>query len=377
MTEGNIQLKKRKKELIKINNINDFNDALKREGYNINVFDEEKRKKEVKTTFQLNDNVVDKLFECINDTEVTYRAKNISGFIDYIEQIISFENEHKKLWEEISKIERLNIDRLEYEREISFQENIEDIIKEIEQIKGDISSRINEDEKVKLDNLEKELDKDNIFSNDIELLKKMICINNENVKEKYDDNTKIRTLSIEIPKKIKYQYIKPHKGSIEYHQHLNSNIPRMKRLIKNMNKYMEVDGEEKATFRIDQSKLLQDTINIALGTFDNKEFKAISGSNEIIDYCRSPRIEEAIFKSRKVNKLGKLGVGYNRINDSEKKIFEEIHKQIEEKILKDEGDLILYSKWEPCPSCYFVIVQFCKKHPNIHVQVKYSKKYGE
>ncbi|HEY5524638.1 MAG TPA: deaminase domain-containing protein [Clostridium sp.] len=24
-----------------------------------------------------------------------------------------------------------------------------------------------------------------------------------------------------------------------------------------------------------------------------------------------------------------------------------------------------------CPSCYFVISQFCKKHPNIKVQVKY------
>jgi hypothetical protein len=75
--------------------------------------------------------------------------------------------------------------------------------------------------------------------------------------------------------------------------------------------------------------------------------------------------------------LGKLGIGYDRVNDSEKKIFEEIHKQIEAKVLKNEGNLILYSKWEPCPSCYFVISQFCIKHPNIKVQVKYSEKYGE
>ncbi|HEY5525692.1 MAG TPA: deaminase domain-containing protein, partial [Clostridium sp.] len=143
------------------------------------------------------------------------------------------------------------------------------------------------------------------------------------------------------------------------------------------NKYMKVDEKEKTTFKIDQSKALQDSINIAVAIYDNKEFKAISGSNNITNYCTAPSLEEAIFKSSKVNKLGKLGVGYDRVNDSEKKIFEEIHKQIEAKVLKNEGNLILYSKWEPCPSCYFVISQFCKKHPNIKVQVKYGEKYGE
>lgn len=377
MTEINISLKKRKKELIKINNLKDFNQALKNEGYNIKEFDEEKFKEEMKNEFNLNDNVADKLYKCIDDNEITYRANNIKDFIDYIEKIILFENEHKKLFEEVSKIKKLNIDRIEYEREIFPQDNVEHVIKAIEEIKPYISSRISEKEKVKLENLEKELDEENIYSNDIELLKKMICFKKENVKEKYNDKTKIKTISVEIPKNIDYQYIKPNKGTIEYHQHLSSNIPRMKRLIKNMNKYMEVDEKEKATFRINQSKLLQDTINIAVGIFDNKEFKAISGSTNIKNYCKVLPIKEAIFESNKVNKLGKLGVGYNRINDSEKKIFEEIHKQIESKVLNDEGNLILYSKWEPCPSCYFVIVQFCKKYPNIKVQVKYSKKYGE
>ena len=151
----------------------------------------------------------------------------------------------------------------------------------------------------------------------------------------------------------------------------------MQRLIKNMNKYIKVDEKEKTTFKIDQSKTLQDSINIAVAIYDNKEFKAISGSNNITNYCIAPSQGTAVFKSSKVNKLGKLGIGYNRVNDSEKKIFEEIHKQIEEKVLKNEGNLILYSKWEPCPSCYFVISQFCRQHPNIKIQVKYSKKYGE
>lgn len=377
MAEVNIRIKKRKKELIKINNLKDFYEALKSEGCDINDLNEEKFKEEIIKEFKLNNDVADELYKCINDNEITYRANNIKDFIDYIEKIILFENEYKKLCMKISEVKKINIDRIEYEREISSQDNLEDIIKSIDDIKHNISSRISEAEKVRLDNLEKELDEDNIYSKDIELLKKIICVKKENVKEKYNDKTKIKTISIEIPKEIDYQYIKPNKGSIEYHQHLNSDIPRMKRLIKNINKYMEVDEKEIATFRIDQSKLLQDTINIAVGIFDNKEFKAISGSKDIKNYCKATLNKEAIFKSNKVNKLGKLGVGYNRINDSEKKIFEEIHKQIEAKLLKNEGELILYSKWEPCPSCYFVIVQFCKKHPNIKVKVKYSKKYGE
>ena len=78
-----------------------------------------------------------------------------------------------------------------------------------------------------------------------------------------------------------------------------------------------------------------------------------------------------------MNKLGKLGIGYRRVNDSEKKIFEEIHKQIKNKVLKDKGEIILYSKWQPCQSCYYVISQFCALYPNVKVKVKYDKKYGE
>ncbi|WP_300382069.1 deaminase domain-containing protein [Clostridium sp.] len=377
MTKTNIRLNKKKRNLIKINNIKDFIDALKSEGYNINEFNNEKFKEEITKVFKIDNSVTEILYKCINDAKITYRAKSIKDFIDYIEKIMLFESEHEKLCGEIKKMKKLNIERVEYERKISSQDNVEGIIKDIEEIKTRISSRISETEKVKLDNIEKELDKDNIYSNDIELLKKMICVNKDNVKERYNDETQTKTILIEIPKEINYKYIKPKKGTIEYHQHLSSNIPRMQRLRNNMYKYMEAYEKESGTFRINQSKLLQDTINIAVGIFNNKEFKAISGNTDAIGYCKSRLIEEEVFKSSKVNKLGELGVGYNRINDSEKKIIEEIHKQIESKILRDEGNLILYSKWEPCSSCYFVIVQFLRKHPNIKVQVKYSKKYGE
>lgn len=236
---------------------------------------------------------------------------------------------------------------------------------------------MNKEEKSILEVLEKELDNEYIYAKDIELLKKIVLNRNEGIKEKYDHETKIKTLSIQMPKQINYQYIKAKKGTVEYHQYLSKNIPRIRRLIKNLNKYTKVDEYEKTTFKINQSKALQDSINIAVAIYDDKEFKAISGSNDIKKYYKAPSKEKAVFKSNKVNKLGELGIGYDRVNDSEKKIFEEIHKQIESKVLKNEGNLILYSKWEPCPSCYFVISQFSKVHPNIKIQVKYSKKYGE
>ncbi|PRR80863.1 deaminase domain-containing protein [Clostridium vincentii] len=377
MTQRIIQLKKRKKERIKISNIDEFKDELKREGYKITEFDEENFKEDISRIFEVDRSVTDQLYIVIKDAEITYRANDIRDFIDYIEKMILFENEHNKLCKEICKVKKLIIDRIEYEREPKFQDNVYHIIKAIEKIKSRIARTINEEEEVKLENLEKELDKDYLYGKDIELLKKMVVIRKEGVKEKYNTKTRIKTISIEIPEELNYQYIPAKKGTVEYHEHLSNNTPRMQRLIKNIDKYMIVDEKEKTTFKIDQSKALQDSINIAVGIYDNKEFKAISGSNNIENYCIAPPPDEVSFKSSKVNKLGKLGIGYDRVNDSEKKIFEEIHKQIESKILKNEGNLILYSKWEPCPSCYFVISQFCEKYPNIKVQVKYSKKYGE
>jgi hypothetical protein len=377
MIQRSLDVKKSKKERIKINNLNEFKDVLKKEGYNINEFDEEKFKEEIKQTFEVNNSVIERLYKCIKNADITYRANDIKDFMDYIEKIILFENEHDKLCKKIREVKKLIVDRIEYEREPRFQENVEDIINAIEEIKSDISGTIGEEEKAKLESLEKEIENEYLYAKDIELLKKMVCIEKEGIKEKYNDKTKIKTIFIEIPEKIDYQYITVKKGTVEYHQHLSNNIPRMERLTKNINKYMKVCENEKATFKIDQSKALQDSINIAVAMYDNKEFKAISGSNDITNYCTAPSQNTAIFKSSKVNKLGKLGIGYDRVNDSEKKILEEIHKQIETKVLKNEGNLILYSKWEPCPSCYFVISQFCKKHPNIKVKVKYSKRYGK
>ena len=377
MTKINIISNKRKKERIKINNLNDFKDALKKEGYKINYFDEEKFKIEVAKAFKVENSLIEELYKCIGEEQATYRADDVSDLINYMKKIILFEYEHDRLWKKINSIKILNINRIEYERDAVSRDDVKDMLIDIKEVKKRVSRIVSEKEKEKLEILEKELDNDYLYSKDIELLKKMLLIKEERVKESYNVNTKVKTISIEIPKQIDYHYITPQKGTVEYHQHLSNNIPRMQRLIKNINKYMKADEEERSVFKINQSKTLQDSINIAVAIYDNKEFKAISGSNNIKDYCHAPTKDESFFKSNKVNKLGEFGIGYDRINDSEKKIIEEIHKQIEAKVLKAEGNLTLYSKWEPCPSCCFVISQFCKKHPNIEVQVKYHKKYGE
>ena len=374
MEEVNTTLKSNKKQRLKINSIKDFKNALKMEGYNIDELDEEKFKETISKKFKVHSSVIDGLNKYIHNTNITYKANNIKDFIDYIEKMIILEKEHQRLWQKISDVKKLNIHRIEYEREPRIQENVDHITKIIEIIQKDISTLISEEDNLKLKILEKEIDMEYLYSKDIELLKRIISSDREDIEEKYNTKTQVKTLSIKMPKHINYDYIPAKIGSIEFHNHITKNIPKIQRLTDNIDNYMKT--EENSTFKIDQSKTLQGSINIAMAIYDNKEFKAISGNNDIADYCKTPAKGTEAFKSNKVNRLGKLGIGYDRFNDSEKKIFEEIHKQIEAKVLKNEGNLILYSKWEPCPSCYFVISQFCKKHPKIKVQVKYSKKYA-
>lgn len=353
-----------KKKRIKIQNVYDFREVVKYEK-------NKKRNLLTKKDMDLDE----KILKYLNDG-ITYTAKNLDDLLDYFRKIDTFEDNHKKLCELISHIKILNIDRVEYDRKACIQENVDKIIDIVENIKSYISSRASEDEKLRIQNIEKELDKEYLYAKDIELLKKMISFENKEIDEEYDCCEKVNTVSINIKDNISSTYIPVETGSIEYHYHLDNNIPRIKRLIKNLHKYIVEEDYDKSIYRINQSEALNDSINIAVAVYDNKEYKAISGSNEVLDYCASPHIDKAKFESNKVNKRGKLGIGYNRVNDSEKKIFEHIHKLIEEKKIKDNGELVLYSKWEPCPSCYYVIHQFCEIHPDVDVKVKYINTYG-
>ncbi|WP_297713752.1 deaminase domain-containing protein [Clostridium sp.] len=374
MIERSNKVKSIKKDRIKIRTIKDFNKALKDENYNISVVNEEDFKEEVANKFNINNKICEEMYRNLNKGNITYKVNGIKDFIDYIESVIVFEDEHYKLCKKISKIKTLIIDRVEYDRILTTQDDIEHILKVIEETKKSISRRINKDGKIKLEALEDEIDRDYVYAKDIELLKRMILCNNKNVKEEYDEKSQTKTLFIEIPQKIGFDYIKAEKGSVEYYQHIKNYIPRMKRLIKNLDKYIM---EYNNTYKINQSIAIQDSVNMAIVTYNGEEFRAVSGKNDIENSCTLIPPGQEFFESCKVNKLGKLGIGYNRINDSEKKILEKIHKLIADGSLIDEGQLILYSKWEPCPSCYYVISQFIKKYPKINLKVMYYKEYGE
>ena len=374
MIERNNKVKSTKKDRIKIRTIKDFIKVLQNENYNLSMVTEEDFEEEIINRFNVNNKICEEIYRTLNNGNITYKVNGVKGFIDYIESVIIFEDEHNKLCEKINKIKTLIIDRVEYERILTTQDDVEHILKIIEETKKSISGKINEEGKIKLESLEDEINRDYVYAKDIELLKRMILCNNKNVKEEYDEKSQTKTLFIEIPQKISFDYVKAEKGTVEYYQHIKSYIPRMKRLIKNLDKYIM---EYNNTYKINQSIAIQDSVNMAIVIYNGKEFRAVSGKNDIENSCTLIQPGQEYFESCKVNKLGKLGIGYNRINDSEKKILEKIHRLIEDGSLIDEGELILYSKWEPCPSCYYVISQFIKKYPKINLKVMYYKEYGE
>lgn len=375
MIDKNILPRKRKRDRLKFTNLNDLKKALEKEGYNIS--NDEGLKDKLSMIFNEKKEVIETLYICLKKSDITYKADNIEQLIDYIKSIMLFEDLHNRLCKEIIKMESLIIDRVEYERIVTTQDDVENLICIIQRLANDISKVMDIEDRFRLDKLENEINDKHVYAKDIELLRKMILFNNEFVEQTYDNDSKTKTITIKIPRDISCGYIKAKKGTVEYYEHIKKNIPRMYRLIKNMYKYINIYEKETGTFRVNQSKALQDSINIAVAVYNGKDFKAISGSDEIEGFYESPLPENAAFKSSKVNNKGKLGIGYNRINDSEKKILEEIHRQIKEKLISDKGTITLYSKWEPCPSCYLVIDQFLKKHPNINIEVRYIKKYGE
>lgn len=375
--EGDVQLiDKKKNERVKISNIEDLKMLFNAEDYFIEDFSGESTIDFITKNFKINENIFKDFLKSIYDKKITFKIKDVYELMDYIHKIKIFDDEARKLQKIISKVKILKIERIEYERKECTRDNIKEIIKDIQKTSKEVSELMETGGKTKLQKLEEEINHKYLYGKDIELLKRILIPNSKEVIEKYDEDTKIKTIIIKVPRKIIYKEERFKKGTVEYYEFLVSNIPRLRRLIKNINKYLTKEKEGWKTFKINQSEVLQDSINIAIATFNKKEFKAISGSNEIEGYCITPLEEETAFKSIKVNRLGQVGIGYNRKFDSEKKIMEKIHKKICNKSLKNEGTLILYSKWEPCLSCYYVINQFSKIHPSIKVKVKYFIEYG-
>ncbi|WP_297638269.1 deaminase domain-containing protein [uncultured Clostridium sp.] len=353
---------------IDIGNIEDLKKVLFILGYN---FNEECFLDELKEEFNLSNECIEKI-ESLDKEGVVYRAKSIEDFILYMELLVSFDSKIKELEKELDRVNELYIFRVEYDRERGLRERKESIDKDlclekIQWIKRNIGILEHDDYIEKIEEIYDEIEEGNLFSKDIELLKKLIL--NDSLIEDYDEEEMIKTFYIKLDG-VNKNYIKVKKGGLEYYEHLKKDILRVKRLIKNLSKYLEIRDEK---YYLNQSNTVQDAVNIASASFNGVDYKAISGGINLKKYCMAPKEES--FKSFKVNKLGEIGIGYNRFNDSEKKIFEKIDDQIEKGLVKSSGEVILYTKLEPCPSCYYVMAQFKEKYPNIDIKINYGKKY--
>ena len=167
MTKQYMTSKNKKKQRLKITNLNDLKQALLQEGYTEIDFEENTYKDSISKNFKVENSVIDMMYETLNKSEVTYRADNVKNFIEYMENIYLFQNEHNKLIEKIKDISKLNIDRVEYERIITTQDNVNHMINDIERIKKEVSMKINEKDIYRIEDIEKQLDNDHVYTRDI------------------------------------------------------------------------------------------------------------------------------------------------------------------------------------------------------------------
>lgn len=358
------------KKRIKIHDDIDLKDSLKRDGYNLDNEDIFIKLKEI---FNVEDSVISYIKNSFNEEKITYVVDDTEDFINYIKELMQIKSYNDTLYRKIKHIKNLTIYRTEYDRIPSNQEDIKEILEKIKYIQSNFTKKVSDKELSCIDEVEDYINKTYLYAKDIELFKKMIIENSESVECFYNIEEEKSIIKISLPKEFNLNYIKAKEGSVEYHKHIKNNIQRLKRLIKNIDKYILKDAEG---FYINHSSTFQDSINIAVATFNGEKFKAISGKIDIEGFSKIVAEENQRFIASKVNKLGRLGTGYRRTNDSEKKILEEIHAKIKNGVLEDKGELILYSRWEPCPSCYYVIYQFNKIYPKINIQIRFTKAYG-
>jgi hypothetical protein len=89
-------------------------------------------------------------------------------------------------------------------------------------------------------------------------------------------------------------------------------------------------------------------------------------------YTLIPREPSQQFNYICTNKHREIGVGHYRNNDTEYKLLEYISTRIS---LHQVGHIYLFTYYEPCLSCDYVIIQFAKKYPLIKIDVYFEEEY--
>ena len=126
--------KKTSKKRIKIRDIEDLKKALLEKKIILQSYNELNLKEIFLKYFNIDTNVFNNIYCSIKEGLITYKVEDINDFIDYIKNIIIFEDEHKKLCEKLNKIKILKIDRVEYDRIPSIQDDVEHILKIVDYI---------------------------------------------------------------------------------------------------------------------------------------------------------------------------------------------------------------------------------------------------
>ena len=104
MIERNNKVKSTKKDRIKIRTIKDFIKVLQNENYNLSMVTEEDFEEEIINRFNVNNKICEEIYRTLNNGNITYKVNGVKGFIDYIESVIIFEDEHNKLCKKIKRV---------------------------------------------------------------------------------------------------------------------------------------------------------------------------------------------------------------------------------------------------------------------------------
>ena len=130
--------------------------------------------------------------------------------------------------------------------------------------------------------------------------------------------------------------------------------------------------------------------DVSIESIEKTEFYAHSAVDDLTEFKNRYNVSEEviermsdistvpdkkIFDTLEVNRKNIIGGegAWDRIVDSEAKILHEIAEKLGENF-KASGKIKLFTDYDCCPSCKYVIEQFKKRYPQIEVKIVYRKK---
>lgn len=92
------------------------------------------------------------------------------------------------------------------------------------------------------------------------------------------------------------------------------------------------------------------------------------------DYVLTPEKEAQTFQTFHTNRKREIKIGTPREYDTEYKLLEKIATHLKPEA---QGKIVLYTYYEPCLSCDYVIIQFINRFKKIKMDVYFEKEYKD